>query len=142
MKIKEVMKLIKMDEKFKNVFHFYSDEQSDFNHMLPTKKLRKQFSFVDWIYLTTLSQVTFIGILENDKVFTMDSEGDTFILCDSFFEIPFRIISTYLMQDNPKYYLHNNPAHKDYLECLNYYATWCKNNNIKIEEKYLDILKP
>lgn len=142
MKIKELMKLIKTDEKFKNVFHFYSDEQSDFNDMLPTKKLRKQFSFVDWIYLTTLSQVTFIGILENDKVFTMDSEGDTFILCDSFFEIPFRIISTYLMQDNPKYYLHNNPDHKDYLECLNYYATWCKNNNIKIEEKYLDILKP
>lgn len=81
---------------------------------VPTAKLRKQFSFVNWIYLTTLSPVDLIGIIENNKVFTMDNEDDTFILCNFFFEIPFRIISTYLRKDNP-----NN---KDYLENLKYYA--------------------
>lgn len=142
MNIKEVMKLIKNDERFSNVFHFYGDDKSHIYDMLPTAKLRKKFSFVNWIYLTTLSQVALIGIIENNKVFTMDNEGDTFILCDSFFEIPFRIISTYLRKDNPKHYLHNNPNNKDYLENLKFYADWCKNNNIHIDEKYLEILKP
>lgn len=134
MNIKELMKLIKNDERFSNVFHFYGDDKSYIHDMLPTSKLRKQFSFVNWVYLTTLSQVALIGIIEDNRVFTMDNEGDTFILCDSFFEIPFRIISTYLMKDNPN--------HKDYLENLKFYEVWCKNNNINIDEKYLDILKP
>ena len=139
MNIKEVMKLIKNDERFSNVFHFYGDDKSHVYDMLPTAKLRKQFSFVNWIYLTTLSQAALIGIIENNKVFTMDNEGDTFILCDSFFEIPFNIIDIYFMEDNPKNNLHND---KQYLENLKFYADWCKNNNIHIDEKYLEILKP
>jgi len=139
MNIKEVMKLIKNDERFSNVFHFYGDDKSHVYDMLPTAKLRKQFSFVNWIYLTTLSQVALIGIIENNKVFTMDDEGSTFILCNSFFEIPFNIIDVYFMEDNPKNNLHND---KQYLENLKFYADWCKNNNIHIDEKYLEILKP
>lgn len=142
MNIQTIMQLIKKDERFKSVFHFETDSQRNFNFMLPTKKLRKQFSFVNWIYMTYLPQATLIGVIENNKVFTMDNEGDTFILCDSFFEIPFRIISTYLRKDNPKHYLHNNPNNKDYLENLKFYVDWCKNNNIHIDEKYLEILKP
>lgn len=139
MNIPTIMQLIKTNERFRNVFHFYGDDKSHVYDMLPTTKLRKQFSFVNWIYLTTLSQAALIGIIENNKVFTMDNEGDTFILCDSFFEIPFRIIDIYFMEDNPKSNLHND---KQYLENLKFYADWCKNNNIHIDEKYLEILKP
>lgn len=142
MNIEETMKLIKTDERFSNVFHFYSDEQSDFNDMLPTKKLKKQFSFVDWVYLTTIDQATFIGVVENEKVFTMDSEGDTFILCNSFFDIPFEIIKDYIRGENYKILLHNESEFKNYLENLKFYANWCEDNNIKIDEKYLDILIP
>lgn len=46
MNIKELMKLIKNDERFSNVFHFYGDDKSHVHDMLPTSKLRKQFSFV------------------------------------------------------------------------------------------------
>lgn len=142
MNIKELMKLIKNDERFSNVFHFYGDDKSHIHDMLPTSKLRKQFSFVNWVYLTTLSQVALIGIIEDNRVFTMDNEGDTFILCDSFFEIPFNIIDAYIRKRDFKHCLHNNPNHKDYLENLKFYEVWCKNNNINIDEKYLDILKP
>lgn len=119
MNIPTIMQLIKTNERFSNVFHFYGDDKSHVYDMLPTAKLRKQFSFVNWIYLTTLSQVALIGIIENNKVFTMDNEGDTFILCNSFFEIPFNIIDIYFMEDNPKSNLHND---KQYLENLKFYA--------------------
>lgn len=109
--------------------------------MLPDKELREQFSFVNWIYINTLSQVTLIGTLENGEVFTMDDEGSTFILCNSFFEIPFNIINIYFIVDNPKDILQNNPKNKKYLENLKFYNEWCINNNIKINDKYLDILK-
>ena len=126
MKIKEIMKLIKTDEKFKNIFHFYSDSKSDFNNMLPTKELKKQFSFVNWIYLTTISQATFIGIVEENKVFSMDSDGETFILCESFFEIPFEIIKDYLRGQNYKFKLHKEPEYTEYLNNLKFYANWCE----------------
>lgn len=142
MNIKKTMQLIKNDERFSNVFHFYSNEQSDFNDMLPTKKLRKKFSFVNWIYLTTIEQVTFIGLDENYRVFVMDSEGDTFILCNSFFNIPFEIIKDYIRCKNYKSLLYNKNEFKNYLENLKFYASWCENNNIKIDEKYLEILIP
>lgn len=139
MNIQTIMQLIKKDERFKSVFHFETDSQTNFNFMLPTKKLRKQFSFVNWIYMTYLPQATLIGVIENNNVFSMDDEGSTFILCNSFFEIPFNIIDIYFMEDNPKSNLHND---KQYLENLKFYADWCKNNNIHIDEKYLEILKP
>lgn len=142
MQIKEIMKLIKTDERFKNVFHFYSDSKSDFNDMLPTKELIKQFSFVNWIYMSELSHATLIGTLKNEEVFTMDDEGSTFILCKSFFEIPFRLIKTYLRGQNFKFKLHNEPEHTEYLNNLKFYAKWCEDNNIKIDPKYLEILKP
>ena len=105
MNIQTIMQLIKKDERFKSVFHFETDSQTNFNFMLPTKKLRKQFSFVKWIYLSTLSQSALIGIIkENNKVFTMDTDGSTFVLCDSYFEIPFIIIDIYLREKNIKYY--------------------------------------
>lgn len=140
MKIKEVMKLIKNDERFKNVFHFYSDSKSDFNDMLPTKELKKQFSFVNWIYMSELSHATLIGILENEEVFTMDDEGSTFILFGSFFEIPFRLVKTYLRGQNYKFKLHNEPEYTEYLNDLKFYAKWCEDNNIEIDSKYLEIL--
>lgn len=143
MKIKEIMKLTKTDERFNSIFHFYGDDKSCVYDMLETAELRKQFSFVKWIYLSTLSQSALIGIIkENNKVFTMDTDGSTFVLCDSFFEIPFRIIGIYLMEKNFKYYLHNDIENKDYLENLKFYAKWCKDNNIEIDQKYLDVLTP
>lgn len=142
MKIKEIITLIKTEERFDNVFHFYGDDKSCVYDMLETAELRKQFSFVKWIYLSTLSQSALIGIIkENNKVFTMDTDGSTFVLCDSFFEIPFRIIGIYLMEKNFKYYLHNDIENKDYLENLKFYAKWCEDNNINIDQKYLEILK-
>lgn len=139
--IKETMKLIKTDERFNSVFHFYGDGKSHVYEMLETSELRKKFSFVKWVYLTTLSQASLIGIIkENNKIFTMNTDGNTFILCDSFFEIPFRIIGIYLMEKNFKYYLHNDIENKDYLENLKFYAKWCEDNNIKINPKYLDVL--
>lgn len=137
---KELMKLIKKDEIFKNVFHFYSDSKSDFNDILPTQELRKQFSFVNWIYMSKLSHAMLIGTLENEEVFTMDDEGSTFILCKSFFEIPFRLVKTYLRGQNYKFKLHNEPEYTEYLNNLKFYANWCKDNNIKIDSKYFDIL--
>lgn len=141
--LKEMMILIKKDEIFNNIFHFYGDDKLHIHNMLPTAKLKKEFSFVNWIYLTTLAQVALIGIIkENNNVFTMDNEGDTFILCDSFFEIPFRLVKTYLRGQNYKFKLHNDSEHKDYLENLKSYSQWCISNNIKVHEEYLDILKP
>jgi len=139
--IKETIQLIKTDEKFRQVFHFETDSKKNFNYMLPDKELREQFSFVNWIYMSTLSQATLIGTLENGEVFTMDDEGSTFILCNSFFEIPFNVIDIYFMVENPKDILHNNPKNKEYLENLKFYSQWCTNNNITINDKYLDILK-
>lgn len=141
MQIKEIMKLIKTDERFKNVFHFYSVAKSDFNDMLPTRELRKQFSFVNWIYMSELSHATLIGTLKNEVVFTMDDEGSTFILCNSFFEIPFEVIDLYLRGQNYKFKLHNEPEYTEYLNNLKFYAKWCEDKNIKIDPKYLDILK-
>lgn len=141
MNIKEIMRLIKNDERFSQVFHFYGDDESCVYDMLPTEKLRKQFSFVNWIYLTNLDQVALIGVIKNDKVFTMDNEGDTFILCDSFFEIPFNLIAVYFMTKDFKCYLHNTPENKEYLENLKFYASWCKNNKIKLKDEYLEMLK-
>lgn len=143
MNIKEIMNLIKTDERFSNIFHFYGDDKLHIHNMLPIAKLKKEFSFVNWIYLTSLAQVALIGIIkENNNVFTMDNEGDTFILCDSFFEIPFTLIKSYLRSNNYKFELHSDPEHKDYLDNLKFYKEWCKTNNINIDEKYLDILKP
>lgn len=142
MQIKEIMELIKTDERFKNVFHFYSVAKSDFNYMLPTRELRKQFSFVNWIYMSKLSHATLIGILESKEIFTMDDEGNTFVLCKSFFEIPFRLIKTYLRGQSYKFKLHNEPEYIEYLNNLKFYAKWCEDKNIKIDPKYLDILKP
>lgn len=139
MQIKEIIKLIKTNERFKRIFHFDIDSKNNFNYMLPSSELKKQFSFVKWIYMSTLSHATLIGILESEEVFTMDDEGSTFILCNSFFEIPFNIIDIYFMTDNSKYKLHKN---KEYLDNLKFYTKWCEDNNIKIDPKYLEILKP
>jgi len=140
--VKETMNIIKTDEKFKKVFHFETDSKTNFNYMIPDEELRKQFSFVDWIYMSTLSQATLIGIIEQGKIFTTDTDGETFELCESFFEIPFRLVKIYLRGKNYKFKLHNDSDHEDYLENLKSYSQWCINNNIKIDEKYLDILKP
>lgn len=138
--IKEIIKLIKTDEKFKQIFHFETDSKKDFNYMLPDKELREQFSFVNWIYMSTISQATLIGLIEQEQVFTMDTDGETFILCDSFFEIPFRLIKSYFRSNNYKFELHSDPENKDYLDNLKFYKEWCQTNNINIDEKYLDIL--
>ena len=140
--VQETMILIKKDERLRTVFNFETDSQTNFNYMLTDEELRKQFSFVDWIYMSTLSQATLIGIIEQGKIFAMDTDGETFELCESFFEIPFRLVKTYLRGKNYKFKLHNNSEHADYLKNLKFYANWCKENDINIDDKHLDILRP
>lgn len=140
--IKKTMILIKKDERLRKVFHFETDSKKNFNYMLSDSELREELSFVNWIYMSTISQATLIGLIEKEQVFTMDTDGETFILCDSFFEIPFELVKDYVRCENYKISLHNKPEHKKYLENLEFYANWCKENDINIDKRYLDILKP
>lgn len=141
------MNLIKTDERFKNVFHFYSDDETKIKNVLSKDKFNTQFSFVNWIYVTTIEKSVLIGTInKNGKILTIDYKIDGFILCDYFHEIPFLLIKdylkSYLRNNNYKVELHGKPENREYLDNLKFYAKWCKDNNIEIDQKYLEILKP
>lgn len=141
MTLETILKLIKEDPLFIQIFHFDSDSEDEFTCMFSYDELHSASAYLkNWIYLTGLTTAALIGITESDKVIAIDFEGECFTLCTSFYHIPFRLVSLHLGHYRLKEILHSQ-EHEFYLKNLIQYAQWCSDNEIFIPEGYLKLLE-
>jgi len=140
---KNIIDTIQKEEFLKRAFWFQSNDPDDFDDMFENEAQKKQFSHIDWLYWSDHPYATLIGIMENGSIFAIDDEFEQNVLTDYFFNIPF-IFTKLIIKDysNPKKALLENELYKSNLADLIKYTKWCKENNIKIDDQYLDILKP
>lgn len=141
MTLETILKLIKEDPLFIQVFHFDGDSEEEFTCMFSYDELHRASVYLKhWIYLTGLTTAALIGITESNKIIAIDFEGECFTLCASFYHIPFRLASLHLGHYRLKETLHS-PEHELYLNNLIQYAHWCADNEIVVPVGYLKLLE-
>ena len=135
----KLIKLIRNNADFQYIFMYNTDVNTE-KIFIPDYMI-ENFSFVEWIYLSEIPRYALIGLDKNNKVYVLDEDCEGFYLCDNLYEIPFVFINAYINGNNKKFKLHNEEIYQPYLNKLNFYIKWCEDNNINIDEKYLEILK-
>lgn len=137
----ELIKLIKNHEDFQYIFMY--EGGIDMNELFIPNDIIKKLHFIDWIYLSELPAYQLIGVdKKNSKIYALNEDCEDLYLCNHLYEIPFIFLDINIKGNNKKFKLHNEKIYQPYLNKLNFYINWCEDNNIEIDSKYLEILKP
>ena len=89
---KNIIKIIKETAFLKQAFFLDTSVLKDFNCMFVDENQKSEFNHIKWLYMSWHPYATLIGIMKDNSIFTIDHEFEQYILCNSFFDIPFELV--------------------------------------------------
>lgn len=136
---KLLVKKIKENDFLNRIFFFDNDNEDNFNDIFADNEQKEEFSHIQWLYMSWHPYATLIGIMKDNSIFTIDHEFEQYILCDSFFDIPFELVKLIIWDsEDIKKSLLEDPLYKQNLEDLKKYIQWCEENNFKLRKEDVD----
>lgn len=145
--IKEILTLIKNNEIFEHLF-MYEDDATDenidnfFDYEETDIKKCKESGCI--LYTSFFMYGCLVCLNKNNSVFTVDNELEINNFCNNFYEIPFCFWYEQFDLENKSYSDVGIEIKRLDIKTYNYlifYKKWLEENNIKIDEKYFDLIK-